>query len=185
MHPQIHLDSPRPLPASAHAARAGARTEQAAGMIRVDESRRARLGIATTKVVTAPIELEIRAEGRLVVDETRLHDVTLKVGGYVSRARGQRDRPAVAQGRRAVRAVQPGALRRAAGVPDRTPEPRRVARDHHRRHCQRFDAWRCDGPGGGDQAQVVGVRRRPAARDRRHRRSRSSASRSARPPPAW
>src|SRR5262249_54100284 len=44
--------------------------------------------------VRAPLAVEIRAEGRLVVDETRLHDVTLKIGGYVSqlaiRATGQR-----------------------------------------------------------------------------------------------
>jgi Cu(I)/Ag(I) efflux system membrane fusion protein len=63
-------------------------------MIRVDEARRAQLGIRTTAAVRAPLVLAIRAEGRLVVDETRLHDVTLKIGGYVSHlavnATGQR-----------------------------------------------------------------------------------------------
>jgi membrane fusion protein, copper/silver efflux system len=45
-------------------------------------------------VIRAPLQLAIRAEGRLVVDETRLHDVTLKIGGYISQlqvnATGQR-----------------------------------------------------------------------------------------------
>ncbi|MCX5744642.1 MAG: efflux RND transporter periplasmic adaptor subunit [Proteobacteria bacterium] len=54
------------------------------GAIRVDEGRRASLGIRTAKVVRAPLIVEVRAAGRLVVDETRLHDVTLKVGGYVT-----------------------------------------------------------------------------------------------------
>jgi Cu(I)/Ag(I) efflux system membrane fusion protein len=56
----------------------------AAGVIHIDEQRRALLGIRTTKVTRAPIDLEIAAKGRLAIDETRLHDITLKVGGYVS-----------------------------------------------------------------------------------------------------
>ena len=32
----------------------------------------------------APLDLEITAKGRVAVDETRLHDITLKIGGYVS-----------------------------------------------------------------------------------------------------
>jgi Cu(I)/Ag(I) efflux system membrane fusion protein len=94
MHPQVHLDHPGTCPICSMPLVPVLREEQAAGMIRVDEGRRAKLGIATTKAVTAPLLLEIRAEGRLVIDETRLHDVTLKIGGYVSQlavnATGQR-----------------------------------------------------------------------------------------------
>ena len=96
MHPQVHLDHAGQCPICSMPLVPVLRAEQAAGMIRVDDQRRAQLGIATTRVVKAPLELELRAEGRLVVDETRLHDVTLKVGGYVDHlavnATGQRVR---------------------------------------------------------------------------------------------
>ena len=84
MHPQVHLDHPGTCPICSMPLVAVLREDQAAGMIRIDEHRRAPLGIRTTAAVRAPFALAIRAEGRLVIDETRLHDVTLKVGGYVS-----------------------------------------------------------------------------------------------------
>ena len=94
MHPQVHLDHPGHCPICAMPLVPVLRGDQAAGLIRVDDRRRAQLGIRTTRVISAPLQLAIRAEGRLVVDETRLHDVTLKVGGYVSQlqvnATGQR-----------------------------------------------------------------------------------------------
>ncbi len=83
MHPQIHLDHPGNCPICSMPLVPVDRADQAAGLIRVDEQRRAQLGIRTTRAVTAPLQIEIRAQGRLVVDETRLHDVTLKVGGYL------------------------------------------------------------------------------------------------------
>jgi Cu(I)/Ag(I) efflux system membrane fusion protein len=84
MHPQVHQGHPGTCPICSMPLVPVLREEEAAGMIRVDERRRGELGIATTTAVTLPLQLEIRAEGRLVVDETRLHDVTLKIGGYVS-----------------------------------------------------------------------------------------------------
>jgi Cu(I)/Ag(I) efflux system membrane fusion protein len=94
MHPQIHLDHPGTCPICSMPLVSVPREDQTAGMIRIDEHRRAPLGIRTTAAVKAPLALAIRAEGRLVVDETRLHDVTLKVSGYVSHlavnATGQR-----------------------------------------------------------------------------------------------
>src|SRR6266566_422493 len=38
----------------------------------------------TSRAVRAPIDLAITAKGRVAVDETRLHEITLKLGGYVS-----------------------------------------------------------------------------------------------------
>lgn len=84
MHPQVHADHPGTCPICSMPLTPVSPEEQQEGMIRVDESRRAQLGIRTTKVVKAPFRLDLRAEGRLVVDETRLHDVTLKVGGYIN-----------------------------------------------------------------------------------------------------
>lgn len=94
MHPQVHADHPGTCPICSMPLTPVTHEEQQAGVIRVDETRRGLLGIRTGKVTRAPMTLEIRAQGRLVVDETRLHDITLKVGGYVSKlavnATGQR-----------------------------------------------------------------------------------------------
>jgi Cu(I)/Ag(I) efflux system membrane fusion protein len=60
------------------------REEEHAGVIHIDEGRRALLGIRTAKVVRQPIDLDITAKGRVTVDETRLHEITLKLGGYIS-----------------------------------------------------------------------------------------------------
>ena len=94
MHPLVHLDHPGTCPICSMPLVPVLRADQAAGLIRVDDHRRAQLGIRTTRVISAPLQLAIRAEGRLVVDETRLHDVTLKIGGYISQlqvnATGQR-----------------------------------------------------------------------------------------------
>lgn len=61
--------------------------------IQIDEARRQAVGITTGKVTRGPMTLDIRAVGRVTYDETRLTDVVLKVGGFVSdlrvRATGQ------------------------------------------------------------------------------------------------
>lgn len=94
MHPQVHSDHPGTCPICSMPLTPVTREEQQVGVIRVDEGRRSLLGIRTAKVARGLMSLEIRAQGRLVVDETRLHDITLKVGGYVSNlvvnATGQR-----------------------------------------------------------------------------------------------
>lgn len=84
MHPQVHADHPGPCPICGMPLIPVTHEEQQAGVITVDEGRRALLGIRTAKAVEAPLSLDVRAEGRLVVDETRVHDVTLKVAGYVT-----------------------------------------------------------------------------------------------------
>ncbi|MGE5186743.1 MAG: efflux RND transporter periplasmic adaptor subunit [Acidobacteriota bacterium] len=55
--------------------------------IQIDETRQRELGITTAKVTRAPMTLQIRAVGKLTYDESRLTDVVLKVGGYVSNLR--------------------------------------------------------------------------------------------------
>lgn len=61
--------------------------------IQIDEARQREIGITTDKVTRGPMTLDIRAVGKLAYDESRLTDVVLKVGGYVSdlrvRATGQ------------------------------------------------------------------------------------------------
>ncbi len=84
MHPQVHADHPGSCPICSMPLTPVSREAQQEGVIQIDEPRRALLGIRTTKVVKAPLQQTIRAEGRLVVDETRIHDVTLKIGGYIN-----------------------------------------------------------------------------------------------------
>ncbi|MEO7735435.1 MAG: efflux RND transporter periplasmic adaptor subunit [Kofleriaceae bacterium] len=84
MHPAVHSEVPGTCPICSMNLTPVTREEQTAGVIHIAENRRALLGIRTTKVVRAPIDLEIVAKGRLTVDETRLHEVTLKIGGYIT-----------------------------------------------------------------------------------------------------
>lgn len=83
MHPSVHARAPGKCPICSMDLTPVTRDEEQAGVIHIDDSRRSVLGIRTTQVVRAPIDLEIAAKGRLVVDETRLHDIALKVGGFV------------------------------------------------------------------------------------------------------
>jgi Cu(I)/Ag(I) efflux system membrane fusion protein len=84
MHPHVHSQVPGTCPICSMTLTPVTDQDQRGGVIHIDASRRALLGIRTTKVIQAPIALEITANGRLAIDEARLHEVTLKVGGYVS-----------------------------------------------------------------------------------------------------
>lgn len=84
MHPHVHSGTPGTCPICSMNLTPVTREQEQAGVIHIDPQRRALLGIRTTKVITAPIDQEIVAKGRLTVDETRLHEVTLKLDGYVS-----------------------------------------------------------------------------------------------------
>jgi Cu(I)/Ag(I) efflux system membrane fusion protein len=74
------------------------RDAERAGVIHIAPARRAALGIRTAPVVRAPLEVAITAKGRLAVDETRLHDVALKVGGFISELRVNATGQSVARG---------------------------------------------------------------------------------------
>ncbi|HEX3480966.1 MAG TPA: efflux RND transporter periplasmic adaptor subunit [Kofleriaceae bacterium] len=84
MHPSVHAQEPGKCPICSMDLTPVTRDEEQAGVIHIDEGRRGVLGIRTTRVVRAPIDLDIVAKGRLTVDETRLHEITLKIGGFVS-----------------------------------------------------------------------------------------------------
>lgn len=98
MHPHVHAEVPGTCPICSMNLTPVMRGQQHAGVIHIDEARRSLLGIRTTGVVRAPIDLEIAAKGRLAIDETRLHEVTLRVGGYVSDLRVNATGQSVHQG---------------------------------------------------------------------------------------
>lgn len=53
------------------------------GTIAVDAARRQQLGIRTAPVERRDLATQVRAAGRVAWDETRIHDVTFKFGGFV------------------------------------------------------------------------------------------------------
>ncbi|HEX2692175.1 MAG TPA: efflux RND transporter periplasmic adaptor subunit [Kofleriaceae bacterium] len=84
MHPSVHSHEPGKCPICSMDLTPVTRQEEQAGVIHIEDSRRLLLGIRTTKALRAPIDLTITAKGRLAVDETRLYEITLKIGGYIS-----------------------------------------------------------------------------------------------------
>lgn len=98
MHTTVHAPGPGKCPICSMELTPVTREHGPAGMIHIESSRRSVLGIRTTPVVRAPIDLEITAKGRLAVDEARLHDVALKVGGYITDLRVNATGQSVARG---------------------------------------------------------------------------------------
>ncbi|HEX3763672.1 MAG TPA: efflux RND transporter periplasmic adaptor subunit, partial [Kofleriaceae bacterium] len=87
MHPTVRSPVPGTCPICSMTLTPVTRDQEQAGVIHIEDSRRALLGIRTTRAMRAPLDLEIAAKGRIAVDETRLHEVTLKVGGYITELR--------------------------------------------------------------------------------------------------
>ena len=84
MHPSVHANAPGKCPICGMTLTPVTRAEEQQGVITIDDGTRKQLGITTTKVVREPMNLEILAKGKVTVDEKRQHDVTLKIGGYIS-----------------------------------------------------------------------------------------------------
>jgi Cu(I)/Ag(I) efflux system membrane fusion protein len=53
------------------------------GEFRFDEARLRQVGVRSEPARREQVETTVRAAGRVVVDETRLHDVTVRIGGFV------------------------------------------------------------------------------------------------------
>lgn len=53
--------------------------------IRIDDGRRQEIGVRTERVARQPLSTQVRAVGRVVYDETRLSDVSLRIGGWIGR----------------------------------------------------------------------------------------------------
>jgi Cu(I)/Ag(I) efflux system membrane fusion protein len=73
-----------PLPASSAAASPTAATNSAAA-VRMDTARRQAVGVTTAVVSRRPLAVPIRAVGKVVFDETKLTDVTVKYKGFIGR----------------------------------------------------------------------------------------------------
>ncbi len=85
MHPSVEEKKPGTCPICSMTLTPVTWDENESGVVRVNQERRQQIGLKTARVVRAPMEVSIRAVGRLTYDETRLKDVTLKVNGWIAK----------------------------------------------------------------------------------------------------
>ncbi len=85
MHPSVRDQQPGTCPICSMNLSPVTFDEEESGVIFVDQARRDAIGVRTAKVVRAPMSRSIRAVGRVAYDEKRLEDVTLKLGGFISK----------------------------------------------------------------------------------------------------
>ncbi|MBP6627859.1 MAG: FixH family protein [Kofleriaceae bacterium] len=98
MHPSVRKDVPGTCPICSMNLSPVTYDEEESGVIMIDEARRGQVGIRTGKVVKAPMARSIRAVGRVAYDETRLRDVTLKLGGWITKLHVERTGQPVKKG---------------------------------------------------------------------------------------
>ena len=84
MHPSVHAHEPGKCPVCSMDLQPVTKADEASGVVQIDEARRQAIGVRTEKAVKAPMTVDIKAVGKLTYDESRLHDVVLKFGGYIS-----------------------------------------------------------------------------------------------------
>ena len=96
MHPSVRQDQPGACPICGMDLTPVRRSEIESGTILVDDDRRRRIGVKLAPVSRRHMVLPIRAVGEVAFDETELHDVSLRMSGWVERLRvnetGQRVR---------------------------------------------------------------------------------------------
>ena len=85
MHPSVRDKQPGTCPICSMNLSAVTFDEEESGVIFVDQARRDAIGVRTETVVRAPLSRSLRAVGRVAYDEKRLEDVTLKLGGFISK----------------------------------------------------------------------------------------------------
>jgi len=83
MHPSVKATEPGRCPLCGMDLVAVTEGEVASGVVIVDEARRQTIGVETTTATRRALSGTLRAVGRVTFDETRLTDVTVKIGGYV------------------------------------------------------------------------------------------------------
>lgn len=74
------------------------RKELASGEIVLDAGRRQQIGVTTAQAELRALNVPVRAVGKVTYDETRLTDVTLKVGGWIGELNADRLGQPVHQG---------------------------------------------------------------------------------------
>lgn len=85
MHPSVRQQGPGTCPLCSMDLAPVTEGEVQSGVIFIDEGRRQKIGVRTGPVIKKPLVLTIRAVGVITYDESRLEDVTLRLGGFIER----------------------------------------------------------------------------------------------------
>jgi Cu(I)/Ag(I) efflux system membrane fusion protein len=83
MHPSVRSKDPGSCPICSMTLTPVTRGEVESGVVILDGRRRQAIGVETAVVGREPLVVTLRAAGRVVVDETRVSDVTVRVRGFV------------------------------------------------------------------------------------------------------
>ncbi|HLE82889.1 MAG TPA: efflux RND transporter periplasmic adaptor subunit [Thermoanaerobaculia bacterium] len=83
MHPSVKNAGPGMCPSCSMPLAPVFRRELDSGEVVFDEGRRQQIGVTTARVELRPLAVPVRAAGGVTYDQTRLTDVTLKVGGWI------------------------------------------------------------------------------------------------------
>jgi len=98
MHPSVQRQEPGTCPICSMDLVPVTREEVTTGIFTVDAGRRQLIGVRTTAVQRRPVRMKIRALGRVVYDETRLTDVSLKYRGWIGKLEADRTGQQVSKG---------------------------------------------------------------------------------------
>lgn len=85
MHPSVRRDEPGTCPICGMDLTPVTEEEVRTGVIFVDEAKRRRIGVKLAPVERRALSSAIRAVGEVVYDETKLHDVNLRMSGWIER----------------------------------------------------------------------------------------------------
>jgi Cu(I)/Ag(I) efflux system membrane fusion protein len=85
MHPSVTQHGPGKCPICGMALIPVTKEQRDQGVVLLDEARRQLIGVRTEAVIEAPLARSFRAVGRVTYDESKLTDVTLKVGGFITK----------------------------------------------------------------------------------------------------
>ncbi|HEX8441708.1 efflux RND transporter periplasmic adaptor subunit [Archangium sp.] len=83
MHPSVKQKEAGKCPICGMDLTPVTREELESGVVLIDSLRRQRIGVKTAPVKVGPMDLSVRALGRVTYDETALVDVTLKLDGFI------------------------------------------------------------------------------------------------------
>lgn len=85
MHPSVKQSGPGQCPLCGMDLTPVTKGDAASGTVFVDNARRKQIGVKTGKVERGERARTLRALGRVVYDERKVHDVTLRLGGWVEK----------------------------------------------------------------------------------------------------
>lgn len=87
MHPSVRAPVPGNCPICGMTLQPVTVEEVSTGVIVIDAQRRQAIGVTTAPVERRPLTAPIRAVGKVTYDQSRLADVSLKVGGWIGELR--------------------------------------------------------------------------------------------------